>query len=173
MGQMNSQLFLDIADDAADRLQKLQTASSYNDTSRFPGDMARINEMGSVKLFELLMRRAARACAINQIGETSNPIQGQFISISLTLTLSSQSLKHTDDDFVISRLPVKSAWVDASILDRDDDGDLDPKTAVVLKLIQKEPLAGCKPKPSHEPTSKRAPVRKQSSKSNRKGRARR
>jgi AT hook motif len=146
VGHIRKDLFLEIADDARDQLEALAKLTTIANTSRFDGIGALENLKGQLKLFELLMRRAAGFCAWHAIDGTRGNPAGGLVSVSLDLVLSDLNLVHPEGErraveTVMKKIP---ATVQTTRYDTASDGLPDPRIAELLEDLNSTILA-CRP----------------------------
>ncbi len=150
MGRIRAQLFRDIADDAADRLAHLDTLSSTDNTARFDGVGALENLRGQVKLFELLMRRAAAQCEAIGLQGDAQQSPNAFVRVSLEIILSNRGLVHPDGEEPSLKadapIYIRRAYcsVDPSIDDTVSARD-EAAISVLIDRIESQALLSCSP----------------------------
>jgi hypothetical protein len=135
MGSIRSELFRAIADDAAASLAYFDSLHSTNNTAHFDGAGALQNLKGQLRLFELMMRRAANYCDRRaKPGQPGEP-EGGMAHVTLAFDLASGSLAGAN---------AEGHAAGTRIFPSPDDllatGRMDPKVETLILRLQQEAL---------------------------------
>jgi hypothetical protein len=143
MGRIRAELFRAIAADAAASRAYFDTLKTTNDTPHFDGAGALENLRGQLRIFELMMRRAANYCELEAGAVPGEPARG-LVKISLELTLTEASLRHPEGE---QKRGAKAAHADVarSLYDQISPGRIDPEIARLLDQIENGTVLASRP----------------------------
>ncbi len=143
MGRIRAELFRAIAADAAASLAYFEALSTTNNTPHFDGEGALENLRGQLRIFELLMRRAANYCELEAGRVPGEPARG-LVKVSLELTLTEASLKHPTGERP-GRTKAAKGDVTRSLYDQISPGRQDPEITRLLDHLENGTVLACRP----------------------------